>query len=144
MSDPDLPPVQTDNELYRWATDITRQVFVDRNVIVFRSPSGAYTLFVERNRPISGYLLELYATDDDESRLARTIVDDRELALEVAGQMAAAADEPHALPASSDLHSGSASHATSRSPIETPEKWEDDDNWDDAIEDTYEKAEIRG
>jgi hypothetical protein len=80
-------------------------MLVDRNVIVFRSLGDAYTLFVERGRPVSGHLLALYATDD-ESQLARTFVDDRELALEVAVQMAAAADDLYALLGSSDPLAG--------------------------------------
>lgn len=141
MADPDLPPVPTDSELHRWTSEGVGQVRPDGDVVVFRSPEEEYVLSVERDGPISGYLIELYATAD-ERRLARAVVDDRALALELAVQLAAAVDELRALPESPDRRAVAVSRDTSRSRIETPDEWDDDDDWDDALEDAYEKAEI--
>ena len=141
MTVPDVPSVPTGSELHRWASDGIRQEIPDDDVLVFGSPDGEYTLAIEHDGRVNGFLLELFATAN-ERRLARTIVDDRELALEVAVQMAAAADNLQTVSASPGRQAVSVSRATSRSYIETPDEWEDDDDWDDALEDAYEKAEI--
>lgn len=69
------------------------------NIVYYGSSDERFTLVVQVDDPVQGYLVELHAADrdDDTPPIGRTIVDDQDLALQVAAHMAAAADDLEAL-----------------------------------------------
>lgn len=112
----------------------------------FGSPDERFVLVVQVDDPVQGYFVELHleATDDDDTPpLGRTIVDDRELAIDVAAQMAAAADDLEVLADRPALGPETVYRDdVDREVVEAPEGWEDEDAWQEALEDAFEQAEI--
>jgi hypothetical protein len=139
-----IPTAPPDSELRHWAEAGFRREPAGSNIVQFGSPDEAYVLTVQVDDPVHGYLVEVHATDRDEERpIGRTIVDDRELALDVAAQMAAAADDLDALVDRPTLgpetvYEEDLKHGTT----DPPEEWEGEE-WEDALEDAFEKADIR-
>ena len=141
-----LPPVPDGSELARWADEGIRRAPSHSNFVHFGSPDERYSLTISMDDPVHGYLVELYATArDDDTPIGRTIVDDRDLALEVAAHMAAAADDldalvdrPHLGPDTVYLEDIERDELAP----ETPAEWDDSEAWEDALAEAFEKAEI--
>jgi hypothetical protein len=141
-----LPPAPDDSELARWADGGQRFEPNGSNIVSFVSPDERYTLTVELDDPVRGYLVRLYdnTREDDDRPISVTVIDEDELAIEVAATTAAAADDlaeladrPQLGPPKAyleDAEDGSAS---------APEGWDDDEEWQDALEEAFEKADIR-
>ena len=138
-----LPPAPEGSELARWESDGVRHKQNDGDVVTIVSPTDRYTLSVAVDDPVPGYLVELDARDRDIAQpIGRAIVDDRELALQVATNMAASAEAledltDRSLPDPDVVHQPN----DEQSETETPDEWNDDE-WDDALEEAFEKAEI--
>jgi hypothetical protein len=141
-----LPSPPEGSELDRWATEGFRREPTHSNMVYFGSPDERFVLVVQVDDPVQGYLVELHleATDDDDTPpLGRTIVDDRNLAINVATQMAAAADDLEALADRPALGPETVyPEDVDRETVEAPEEWEDEDAWQEALEDAFEQAEI--
>lgn len=140
-----LPVAPEESELARWAEKGFRREPSHSNIVYFGSPDERYTLRAEVDNPVHGYLIELHAADrDDDNPLGRTIVDDRELALDVAAEMAAAADDLHTLADRPRLGPETVHQEDiEQSTLDTPDEWDDEDEWQEAVEEAFEKAEIR-
>jgi hypothetical protein len=60
------------------------------NIVAIDVPDESYRLRVQLEDPVNGYLIDLYYQN---TRLARTVVDDRETAGQIAAELAAVAPE---------------------------------------------------
>ena len=138
-----LPSPPDGSELARWIN--TRGDFesTHSNTISIFSPDEEYVLSVEVDDPVQGYLVELRAADPDrETPFGRAIVDDQEVALKVATNMVARARDLEGLTDRPSRH-----HDWVRKPegrkngSTTPDEWESDE-WEDALDEAFEKAEI--
>jgi hypothetical protein len=138
-----LPPAPEDSELARWIDEGFRREPSHSNILYVGSPNEQYTLRVELDDPIRGYLIQLFAADrDDANPIGRTVVDDRDLALDVAADMVAAADDLDALVDDPHLGPDTVNQVdVEHGETEPPEEW-DSEEWNDALEDAFEKAEI--
>jgi len=139
-----LPPAPEESELARWVSKGFRSEPSHSNIVQFGSPDGEYILVVQVDDPVRGYLVELHAAERDrEEPVGRTIVDGRELALDIAAQMAAAADDLDALvdrPAlgPETVYEEDLEHGTA----DPPDDWTGEE-WEDALTEAFEKADIR-
>jgi len=141
-----LPAAPEDSELKRWGKEGTRHAPSHSNVVRFVSPDERFGLRAQVDDPVQGYLIELFAHERERDEpISRTIVDERDLALEVAAQMAAAADDLDAL--IDDPHLGPTTvykEDIDRGHVDTPDEYEDDeDEWEEALEEAYENAELK-
>jgi hypothetical protein len=138
-----LPDTSEDSELNRWADEGIRREPGHSNIVIFVSPDEQYSLTVEVDDPIHGYLIRLTELGDQEERIGQAVVDDNELALEVAAQMAAAADD---LAAVHDRPSLGPEHIYEEDVefgnVDAPDGWDGDEEWRDALEEAYEEADI--
>jgi hypothetical protein len=142
-----LPPAPESSELERWADEGTRREPHGSNIVTFVSPDEQYALTVEVDDPVHGYLIRLVRLHEaDKERIGQTVVDDDDLALQVAAQMAAAAED---LAAVHDRPQLGPDHVSRDDVVEdvggtpaTPEEWDDESEWQDALEDAFDKAEI--
>ena len=141
-----LPDAPNGSELKRWAEDGFRHEPHGSNFVLFHSPNEEYGLRVEVEDPVHGYLLQLWALERERDEpIARTIVDDRETAHQVAAEMAASADDLDALVdrpniGPKEIHR----EDVERQNIEVPDEWEgDDEEWEEAVEEAFEKADIK-
>lgn len=140
-----LPDPPEDSELIRWADEGFRREPSHSNIVYFGSPDDRFVLVVQVDDPVQGYLVELHAEDrdDDTPPVGRTIVDARALALDVAAHMAAAADDLDALADRPVLGPETVYRKdTERDTVEAPEEWDDKDEWREALDEAFEKAEI--
>jgi len=143
-----LPSLPEDSELARWAAEGFQREPTHSNIVYFGSPDERFVLVVQVDDPVQGYLVELHLEGEDDSDappLGRTIVDDRELALDVAAQMAAAAEDLDALADRPVLGPETVYREdVDRATIGTPEEWDetDEDEWREALEEAFEAAEI--
>ncbi|PHQ45139.1 hypothetical protein DJ68_14675 [Halorubrum sp. C3] len=142
-----LPAAPEGSRLATWSTEGHRSEPSHSNIATFVSPDGAYSLSVEVDDPVHGYLIQLFANDRDRDEpIGRTVVDEEELALETAAEMAAGAedleslvDRPHLGPeriSREDLE---------ESRVDTPEEWaddEDEETWEEALDEAFEKADV--
>jgi len=141
-----LPAAPDGSELQRWETDGTRHAPSHSNVVRFVSPDERFGLRAQVDDPVHGYLIELFAHGRDRDEpISRTVIDDRNLALEVAAQMAAAADDLDALVDDPQLGPPTVyEEDIERGQVDTPNEYEDDeDEWEDALEEAYENAELK-
>lgn len=138
-----LPPAPEGSELARWESDGVRHKQSDSEVVTIISPDNRYALSVAVDDHVSGYFVELDAYDHDaEQSLGRTIVDDRELAIQVATNMAANAEDLEDLADLSLAGPDVVQHPTGdQAETETPDDWNSDE-WNDALEEAFEKADI--
>lgn len=138
-----LPEPPTDSELARWMDDGTLLEPSHSNLITIIDPEDTYRLTVQVDEPVHGYLIQLFATERDDP-IGRTLVDDRDTALQVAAEMAAAADDLDTLADRPRLGLETVHRADVKTgTVDPPEEWDDDaDEWEDALEDAFEKAEI--
>lgn len=96
-----IPEPDLDSTLDEWAQEGARLEPMHSNVVSFVSPDEQFTLQVEVDEPVDGYLVRLYESDasapQGRRRIACAVADDREVALEVAEATADRADELAAL-----------------------------------------------
>lgn len=141
-----LPDPPADSELARWASEGFRNEPSHSNIVYFGSPDERFVLVVQVDDPVQGYLVELHSEESDDSDappLGRTIVDDQDLALDVAAHMAAAADDLDALADRPVLGPETVYREdVERDVVEAPDEWDDDEEWRDALDEAFEKAEI--
>ena len=86
------------SELAGWATDGFRHEPHHSNVVTYGDPEERYGLSIEVDDPVKGYLVELRRSAVDGPVLARAIVEDRELAVDLAHEFAERADRYDDLP----------------------------------------------
>lgn len=135
------PPANS--ELARWIEEGSRLEPSHSNIVAIDAPNEPYGLRVQLDDPVHGYLIDLYYED---TRLARTVVDDRETAGQIAAELAAAAPELREL----NERPGLGPERIDRVEIEaeqesppTPDEWSDQESeWEDALQDTYDDADI--
>jgi len=140
-----LPAAPDESELQRWEHKGTRHAPSHSNVVRFVSPNEQFGLRAQVDDPVHGYLIELFAHDRDrEEPIGRTIVDDRDLALTVAAEMAAAATDLDALVDDPQLGPSTVyKEDIDQGTLDVPGEYEDEeDDWEDAVEEAYEKAEV--
>jgi hypothetical protein len=141
-----LPSPPEGSELARWAADGFRREPTHSNIAYFGSPDERFVLVVQVDDPVQGYLVELHledADDTDTPPIGRTIVDDRDLAIDVAAHMAAAAEDLEALADRPVLGPETVYREdVERDTTDAPDGWEDEEEWQDALEEAFEKAEI--
>ena len=147
MSPPILPSEPAGSALERWAEEGIRRE-PHSNIVIYVSPDEAYSLTVEVDDPVSGYLIRLQSGDGDQHdrRIGQAVVADRDLALAVATQMAAAATDLEAVDERPQLgpETVSAEDLDEEVPgaVEVPDEWDDEAEWRDALTDAREKADI--
>jgi hypothetical protein len=143
MVDGILPDPPEGTELARWASDGQRH---DRaNIVTFVHPNKQYSLEVDVDDPVYGYLIRLWTVDEDgrNERIGQTVVDDRDCALQVASEMAAAADDLAAVHRNPSLGPDIVSREdVDRGELDAPDEWDDNDEWEEALEDAFEAAGI--
>jgi len=138
-----LDPAPDDSELQRWAADGVRREPSHSNIVIWIDPDEQYSLTVEVDDPIHGYLIRLHVLDDAETRIGQAVIDDHDTALQVAAEMAAAADDLHAVHQRPSLGPEHVHQEdVERGTVDTPDEWNDDDGWQDALEDAYDEAGI--
>jgi hypothetical protein len=127
--------------LEEWAKDGDRRDY--SNVVSWVDPDGELHVEVTVDDPVYGYLIRLWRLRDDE-RLACTVEDDPERALETAARLAAAAhdlselaDDPSRGPHYLDLDYVEHPDLTPN----PPEEWTGtEEEWEDAMKEAIEKA----
>jgi hypothetical protein len=138
-----LPPEPDDSELQRWAEDGTRREPSHSNIVIWISPDEEYSLTVEVDDPIHGYLIRMHRLDDEETRIAQAVVDDHDRTVQVAAEIAAAAED---LAAVTERPSLGPEHVyqedVEQGTVDAPDEWDDDEQWRDALEKAYEEADI--
>jgi hypothetical protein len=140
-----LPPPPEDSRLAKWIEDGNRHEPPGSNIATVTSPDERYALTVELDEPVHGHLIRLWRLDkqDREDRIAQTIIEDRENVVTVAAEMVAAADDLAALDDDPSLGPDTIYREdVERGAVETPDEWDDEDEWEQALEDAYEKADI--
>jgi hypothetical protein len=155
-----LPDAPIGSELGRWATDGVRRAPAGSNIVTFASPDKRYVLSVEVDDPVHGYLIQLFVTtrDDEDGNgmntggheeqppIGRTVVDDEDLALQVAAEMAAAADDLDALIDAPRTGPPTVHREdVEEDRIEPPDEWTEageEDAWEDALKEAYEAADV--
>ena len=139
-----LPTPPESSELERWDEEGTRHEPPGSNIVTYVSPTEAYALTVEVDDPVHGYLIRLSRlVDDDDERIGQTVVDDEALALRVAAEMVAAAEDLDAVDKRPQLGPETVYHEDAiEETIEAPDEWDDDDAWAEALDEAFESAEI--
>jgi len=146
MAEDILSAAPENSVLAQWADEGARRAPLGSNVVTFVSSNEEYALTVEVDDPIHGYLIRLSLLDEDETRIGQAVVEDRDLALQVAAEMAAAAEDLVAL--EEDPHLGPRTvyeEDVQRGEATPPEDsgWEDqEDEWNDRLEEAYEEADL--
>lgn len=140
----DAPP--EGSELERWEQEGHRHEPSHSNIVTYVSPGDHYSLTVEQDDPIHGYLIRLHDLEEEERLIGQTVVDDRDLALRVAAEMAAGAEDLEAVTDQPQLGPDHVYHEdvveeTATHP-ETPENWEDQEEWEEALREAFEEADI--
>lgn len=87
-----LPDELQNSRLARWNKEDYRHRPTDSNIVRWESPDGVYKLSIKIDDPPPGFLIRLYA-EKSEQPIGVTVVDDRDLALRVAVEMCAAAED---------------------------------------------------
>jgi len=138
-----LPDAPEGSELRRWTDEGMRLEPSHSNIVQWTSPNERFGLTVEVDDPVRGFLVQLNV-DGRAEPIGRTIVDDDHLALQIAAEMAAAADDLEALADNprtgpemvyqEDIDEGL---------VEAPDEWGDDEDWQEELDEAFEKAEIR-
>jgi hypothetical protein len=143
MSGSILPDPPADSELARWVKDGDQLEPSHSNIIAIDAPDEPYGLRVQLDDPVNGYLIDLFY---DDTRLARTVVDDRETAGQIAAELAAAAPELRELDGRPGLGPERIDRIEVKSEREsppTPDEWdEQEEEWENALQEAYDDAEI--
>jgi hypothetical protein len=138
-----LPPAPEGSELQRWVSEGQRHEPGHSNVVNFVSPEKEFSMSIEVDDPLHGYLIRLWTNLDDgqDKRIAQTVIDDCDLAIQVAAEMAAAAEDLEAVAERPSLGPEKIyEEDIDRGTVEAPnDDWEDDE-WQDALEDAYDEA----
>ena len=140
-----LPSLSEDSRLAEWIEDGHRHEPPGSNTVTVTSPDDRYALTVELNERVDGHLIRLWRLEeqDREDRIAQTIIEDREDVVTVAGEMVAAADDLAALDDDPSLGPDTIYREdVEQGSVETPDEWDNEDEWEEALEDAYEKADI--
>jgi len=138
-----LPEPPEGSELARWTNDGQR--YERANIVTFVHPDQKYSLAVDVDDPVYGYLIRLWTVDEDgrDERIAQTVIDDRDLALQVTCEMAAAADDLAAVHCKPSLGPDTVYREdVDRSELDAPDEWDDGEAWEEALEDAFEEADI--
>lgn len=116
-------------------------------MVTVNSPNEEFALTVEVDDPIQGYLIALWTMDGGrEDRIGQTVVDDRDLALQVAAEMVAAADNLRGVHENPSLGPKTVHREdVERGWIDLPDEWgdEDQEEWEEALDEAFEKADVR-
>ena len=74
-----LPDPPEGTELARWVSDGKRHERA--NIVTFVHPEQEYSLAVDVDDPVYGYLIRLWTVGEDgrDERIGQTVVDDRDL-----------------------------------------------------------------
>ena len=140
-----LPPPPEDSRLAEWIEDGQRHEPHGSNIVTVASPDDQYALTIELDEPVHGHLIRLWEMGEQgrEDRIAQTIIEDREGVGTVAAEMVAAADDLAALDDDPSLGPDTIyEEDVERGTVEAPDEWDDEDEWQDALEEAYEKADI--
>ena len=141
-----LPSPPEGSKLDRWATEGFRREPTHSNIVYFGSPDERFVLVVQVDDPVQGYLVELQLEDTDDTEtppIGRTIVDDRDLAIDVAAHMAAAAEDLEALADRPVLGPETVYREdVERDTVDAPDEWENEDEWREALDEAFNKADI--
>ena len=138
-----IPDPPEGTELAQWVSDGKRHERA--NIVTFVHPEQEYSLAVDVDDPVYGYLIRLWTVGEDgrDERIGQTVVDDRDLALQVASEMAAAADDLAAVHREPSLGPDTVYREdVDRSELDAPDEWNDDDAWEEALGDAFEEADI--
>lgn len=143
-----LPTAPDGSELERWVEDGQQWEPSHSNILYYQSPDERFTLTVQVDEPLRGYLIQLYSADRERDEpVARTVVSDREVALQVTAETAAGADELDALVDEPQKGLDTVYlEDVERGHPQVPDEWEaaeKDDEWRDALDDAFEKADVR-
>jgi len=135
------------SRLATWSTEGHHSEPSHSNIVTYVSLDGAYSLSVAVDDPVHGYLIQLFANDRDRDEpISRTIVDDAELALETATEMAAGAEDIESLVDRPQLGPERISREDiEESRVGTPDEWtdeEDEEEWEEALDEAFEKADV--
>jgi len=134
-----LPNPPEGSELATWQSH-------DRGTYAgFTQLDEAFVLTVETDDPVHGHLIRLWTIDDGgrKDRVAQTVVEDRKIAITVAAEMAAAADDLAAVDERPTLGPETVYREdVDRDTVEAPEDWDDENEWREALDEAFEKAEI--
>jgi len=143
----DAPPKES--ELERWEKEGQRYEPAHSNIVTYVSPEEEYRLTVEMDDPVHGYLIRLYRLlDDEEKRIAQTVVDDRALALRTAAEMVAGAEDLEAVTDRPRLGPDHVYYEDAQEDTpgqaEPPEGWDDEDQegWEEALAGAFQEADI--
>ena len=141
-----LPSPPEDSELAQWTTDGFCREPTHSNIVYFGSPDERFIIVVQVDDPVQGYLVELHPVDTDDTEpppIGRTIVDDRDLAIDVAARMAAAADDLEALADRPVLGPETVYREDIElDTVDAPDEWENEDEWREALDEAFQKADI--
>lgn len=131
------------SELARWIKEGSRLELSHSNIVAINAPDEPYGARVQLEDPVHGYLINLYYED---TRLARTAIDDRETAGQIAAELAAAAPELRELNEQPGLGPERIDHVEIEAEQESPpapDEWSDQENeWEGALQDAYDDADI--
>jgi hypothetical protein len=100
--------------------------------VTFVHPEQEYSLAVDVDDPFYGYLIRLWTVDEGgrDERIGQTVVDNRDSALQVASEMAAAADDLAAVHRNPSLGPDIVTREdVDRGELDAPNEWDDDDVW---------------
>ncbi|MFB6196946.1 MAG: hypothetical protein ABEI52_01585, partial [Halobacteriaceae archaeon] len=128
-----MPAAPDESRLKEWEDDGIRRSPSHSNIVTWVSPDERFSMRVEVDDPIQGYLIRLYINDGDHSegtRIGQAVVDDEDTALSVAAQLAAAADDLEAIEDNPNTGPEAVyKTCAERNEIEQPEEWDDQDEW---------------
>lgn len=117
------------------------------NSVTFTSPDREYTLAIEIDEPVQGYLVRMWTLDDGrDDRIGQALVDNEETVLKVAASMAAGARDLEAVsqkPAvdPKTVHEQDVRERTRGGP-DTPDEWDDDQEWEETLQEAFDEAGI--
>lgn len=141
---PHTPP--EDSCLAEWIEDGHRHEPHGSNIVTVTSPDKRYALTIELDEPVHGHLIRLWEMGEQgrENRVAQTVIESRGDVVTVAAEMVAAADDLAALDDDPSLGPDTIyEEDAERGTVEAPDGWDDEDEWQDALEEAYEEADIR-
>jgi hypothetical protein len=140
-----LPTPPESSRLAEWIEDGQRHEPHGSNIVTVASPDKHYALTLELDEPVHGHLIRLWKMGENgrEDRIAQTIIEDRDDAVTVAAEMVAAADDLAALDDNPSLGPDTIyEEDIEQGTVEAPDEWDDEDEWQEALEDAYENADI--
>lgn len=141
--------VPEDTELHTWETDGQRRDY--SNVASWMSPDERYLLEITLDDPVKGWLVRLFKMDGDggvysHTRIGQTVVDTFADPMDVAVEMAAAADELEGVAEKPQIGPKYIEHEffSERAPYTpaAPDEWsKSDEEWVNAMQSAIEKVD---